>query len=333
MKLLSIPEIIKKITELPKGILAADESISTIARRFSAFNIPCTEETRRAYREMLFTTPDIEKYLSGVILFEETLDQCTVEGASFTELLIDRGILPGIKVDRGTQELFYGSSEKVTIGLEDLTDRLFLYKSKRAFFTKWRAVIAIGDGIPTDECILENAKILAKYSKIAQNEQMVPIVEPEVLIDGGHDIDRCAQVTHKVLKTVFQELDRESVNLEGIILKPNMILPGKDSNQQVSSHEIAQKTISCLKSVVPQEVPAIMFLSGGQTPEQAIENLAEINKEQNLPWRLSFSYARALQSQVMEAWGGKKENVPNAQKIFLELLKKTSDASLGILTV
>lgn len=333
MELLSIPEIIKKIAELPKGILAADESISTITKRFSAFNIPCTEETRRAYRELLFTTPDIEKYLSGVILFEETLDQSNFDGVPFTKLLLSRGVIPGVKVDKGTQDLFQGSNEKVTVGLKDLTDRLNLYKSKGAFFTKWRAVITIGDDIPTDECILENAKILAKYSRIAQNEQMVPIVEPEVLMDGDHDINRCAQVTYKVLKTVFQELDRESVDSRGIVLKPNMILPGKDSNQQVSSHEIAQKTISCLKSVVPQEVPAIMFLSGGQTPEEAIENLAEINKEQYLPWRISFSYARALQSPVMEAWGGKKENVPNAQKIFLELLKKASDASLGILTV
>ncbi|MCS7092020.1 MAG: fructose-bisphosphate aldolase class I [Patescibacteria group bacterium] len=330
MELLSIHQIISKMIQIPKGILAADESTPTIERRFAAFGIDCTPETRRFYRELLFTAPDIEKYLSGVILFEETLDQQTIDGVYFAEFLLNRGILPGIKVDQGTQFLVPGSEEKITKGLDDLAERLSVYKSKGAFFTKWRAVISIGKDMPTERCILENASFLAKYAKIVQEFQMVPIIEPEVLMDGDHDIQRCAQVTYKTLKTVFQEIEREKVDLTGIILKPNMVLPGKVSNEQTSSDEIAKATLSCLKSVVPSEVPGIMFLSGGQDSNQAIENLAKMNKEKNLPWRLSFSYSRALQFPVMETWRGLEENVKSAQEVFVNILKKASDASIGV---
>lgn len=330
MEFESIAQIAQKMVESPKGILAADESMPTIEKRFAALGISSTEESRRAYRDMLFTTPDIQKYLSGVILFEETLDQKTLNGTPFPKLLADRGIIPGIKVDQGTEELNPGSGEKITKGLDDLQSRLEIYKSKGAFFTKWRAVITIGDQIPTEVCISENAKRLAKYAKVVQGAGMVPIVEPEVIMDGTHDIERCAQVTYKTLKTVFQEIHTENVDLRAMILKPNMILPGRDSGQTVTSDEVAQATLSCLKAVVPNEVPGIMFLSGGQTSDQAIENLRLMNKEKDLPWRLSFSYARALQAPAMEAWAGSENNIDTAQKIFIELVKRASEASVGL---
>lgn len=329
MEFASIAQIAQKMVESPKGLLAADESMPTIEKRFAALGIASTEESRRAYRDMLFTTSDIQKYLSGVILFEETLDQKTLNGTPFPKLLTDRGILPGIKVDQGTEDLNQGSAEKITKGLDDLHERLEIYKSKGAFFTKWRAVITIGDQIPTEVCISENAKRLAKYAKVVQEAGMVPIVEPEVLMDGSHDIERCAQVTYKTLKSVFQEIHTENVDLKAMILKPNMILPGLSSGQTVTSDEVAQATLSCLKAVVPHEVPGIMFLSGGQTSDQAIENLRRMNKEKDLPWRLSFSYARALQAPAMEAWAGSENNIDAAQKIFIELVKRASEASVG----
>jgi fructose-bisphosphate aldolase, class I len=326
METQSIHTIAKRLVEAPKGLLAADESMPTIEKRFVALGIESTEATRQSYREMLFTTPDIEKYLSGVILFEETL---ICDEGKLPKLLQSKGIIPGIKVDQGTEGLPGSTTEKITKGLAGLADRLKTYKEAGAQFTKWRAVITISEGIPTERCISENAKLLAQYAKVVQDNGMVPIVEPEVLMDGSHSMEVCAQVTYKTLKTVFQQIESEKVDLKGMILKPNMIVPGKDSGMTASPDEVSHATLTCLRSVVPHEVPGIMFLSGGQTSESAIANLAKMNENKDLPWRLSFSYARALQSPAMEAWGGKSENVASAQATFVELCRKASEASVG----
>ncbi len=312
-----------------KGILAADESIGTISKRFAALHIPCTEETRRNYRELLLTTPDLEKAIAGVILFEETLGQKTSKGISFPELLKQNQIIPGIKVDKGLVSL-PGTDEKSTQGLDGLAERLQAYKKQGARFAKWRAVFAITDKTPSRLAIQTNAEDLARYAAICQANGIVPIIEPEVLIDGTHTLEQCFNVSEAVLNCVFHKLYKHQVLLEYIILKPSMVTSGKDCTVQANHQAIAEATITMLKRTVPAAVPTINFLSGGQTPLEATQNLNAMHQVQpSLPWNLSFSFARALQEPCMAAWLGKGENVRIAQEIFLKQAKMNSFASLG----
>lgn len=319
-----INDIAKSLVASGKGILAADESTKTIQKRFDKIGLTSTPETNLAYRKMLFTTPGVEEFLSGVILYDETIRQ-SIDGVSVPEFLQDIGILPGIKVDKGAWKIPNFENEKMTEGLDGLRDRLTEYKELGAKFAKWRAVITIGDGIPTEACILANAHALAIYAALCQEADLVPIVEPEVLMDGSHNIKKCQEVTAQVLKTVYEQLNLYKVNLAGTLLKPNMVISGKESPQQASAKEIAKATIEIFKKVVPKEVPGIVFLSGGQTPDQATENLAAINAIGG-PWQLSFSYGRALQDEALKTWAGKEENVPSAQKAFLTRCQKVSQA-------
>ncbi len=312
-----------------KGILAADESLGTIEKRFKPLGIESTEETRRKYRELLFTTPDIEKYISGVILFDETIRTNASDGNNFARLLEDRGIIPGIKVDKGAVELANFSKEKITEGLDGLRDRLLEYKSFGAKFTKWRTVIIIGENIPTDTCISSNAELLARYAALAQEADLVPIVEPEVLMDGVHDLETCRKVTYKTLKSVFMKLYEHKVFLGGMLLKPNMIVPGKENGEPLDAKAVADATIAVFKEVVPSEVPGIVFLSGGLSSKDATQFLNEVNKNDNLPWQLSFSFGRALQEDALKIWEGKDENVKKAQEGFLHRAKMNSLARSG----
>jgi fructose-bisphosphate aldolase, class I len=300
-----------------KGILAADESTRTITKRLDSIRVESTEATRRAYREMLFATSGMEKYISGVILYDETIRQSTGDGTPFPQVLANKGVIPGIKVDVGTADLAGFPGEKVTEGLDGLRDRMAEYVKLGARFVKWRAVITIGEGIPTQGCIQANADALARYAALAQEAGLVPIVEPEVLMDGGHDLTRCEQATEATLRTVFATLAGQRVRLEWMLLKPNMVIPGKGSPVQASASEIAEATIRIFKHTVPAAVPGIVFLSGGQSAVQATENLNAINALGPQPWQLSFSYGRALQDPALKAWGGKALNVPVAQKILL----------------
>lgn len=312
------------------GVLAADESIATIGKRFDSISIESTEETRRSYRELLFTTPHIEEYISGVILFDETIRQTGRDGTPLTEVLAGKGILAGIKVDRGAKDLAGFPGEKITEGLDGLRDRLTEYRELGASFAKWRAVIRIGTGIPTRTCIEANAHALARYAALCQEAWLLPIVEPEVLMDGDHDIQRCEEVTTGVLERVFSHLREHRVNLEGILLKPNMVISGKDCPTQADSHEIAGATIRCLRRVLPPAVPGVVFLSGGQSPVQATENLNAMNVQEAHPWELGFSYGRALQEPVLKVWKGQQENVSAAQTVFLHRAKCNSAARLGV---
>jgi len=311
-----------------KGILAADESTKTIQKRFDKIGISSNPETNLVYRQMLFTAPGVEKFISGVILYDETIRQSTSNGVSIPKLLSDKGIIPGIKVDKGIKDIPNFLGEKMTEGLDGLRERLTEYKTLGARFAKWRAVITIGDGIPSEACILANAHSLAIYAALCQEQDIVPIVEPEVLMDGGHDLKRCQEVTLQTLKIVYEQLKKYKVLLEGTLLKPNMVISGKDCAIQASAKEIAKATIETFLQVVPKEVPGIVFLSGGQTPDQATENLAAINGVDPPAggWQLSFSYGRALQEEALSSWAGKEENVQAAQKAFLERAKKVSAA-------
>lgn len=317
------------LVEGNKGLLAADESDHTIKKRFDMISLESTEENRRTYRELLFTAPEIEKYISGVILFDETIKQRSHAGIPFPELISQRGIIPGIKVDQGTVELTNFPGEKVTEGLDGLSSRLTEYKSMGAKFTKWRAVITIGDKIPTQTCVDVNATILARYASIAQTVGLVPIVEPEVLMDGNHSIDKCREVTYLTLKTVFSKLSEYKVNFKGVLLKPNMVISGKESQEKATKEQIAELTTKVFAEVIPDEVPGVVFLSGGQSPEEATVNLNEINKFAQMKWKLSFSYGRALQEPVLKAWMGNPENVKNAQSVFLKRAHLNSLATLG----
>lgn len=311
-----------------KGILAADETTKTLQKRFDKIGLQATPETDLAYRKMLFTTPGIEKFLSGIILFDETIRH-EIDGKPVPKYLADRNIIPGIKVDKGAWRMVNFPGEKITEGLDNLRDRLTEYKNTGAKFAKWRAVIKIGEGIPTDACIEANAENLAQYAALCQEQDIVPIVEPEVLMDGSHDLLRCQEATAKTLKVVFDKLSAHKIFLEGMLLKPNMVISGKDNPNQASPEEVAKATIETFLQVVPKEVPGIVFLSGGQIPDQATENLAAINKLSGPPaggWQLSFSYGRALQDEALEAWVGKDENVEVAQQAFLERCKKVSEA-------
>ena len=324
-----LEETAKKLIARNKGILAADESSGSIKKRFEEFGIEDSEENRRAYRELLFATPDIEKYLSGVIMFDETVHQKDFNGRLFSELLIEKGIVPGIKVDKGIVELANFPGEKVTEGIDGLRERLTEYKQMGLEFTKWRAVISIGEQIPTTACIRSNVQLLTRYAALSQEAGMVPVVEPEVLMEGSHNAERCQLVTSRVLEHLFAEMFEHHIHLPGLILKINMILPGKDSEEKLSAQEIAEHTVSTLKESVTVAVPGIVFLSGGQSPEEAAQNLNEINMIENVPWELSFSYGRALQRPALETWLGKSENWEPAQKAFLEQLEKVAKAREG----
>jgi fructose-bisphosphate aldolase class I len=301
-----------------RGILAADESSGTIKKRFDAIGVESTPDTRRDYREMLFRTTDaMSKYISGVILYDETIRQNAKDGTPLVKLIEKGGSIPGIKVDKGTTPLPFCPGEVVTEGLDGLRERLVEYRGLGAKFAKWRAVIDIGNGpIPSYTCIRTNTHALARYAALCQDEGIVPIVEPEVLMDGDHDIDRCYQVTEMVLKLQFEELYFQRVALEGMVLKPNMVVPGKKSGKRASVEEVAEKTLRVLKACVPAAVPGVAFLSGGQSDEQATAHLDAMHRMGPLPWQLTFSYGRALQHAPQEAWSGKSENVAAAQRAF-----------------
>jgi fructose-bisphosphate aldolase class I len=313
-----------------KGLLAADESVSTLSKRFKALQIPCTEESRKNYRELLLTTQGLEHYIAGVILHEETLLQTTQQGITFPNLLQTRGIIPGIKVDQGLIALNDTTEEKTTRGLDGLAERLIHYKKQGARFSKWRAVYSITSDTPSTLAIQTNAEQLACYAAIAQAAGMVPIIEPEILIDGNHSLETCFEVTQKVLVAVFQSLYLHQVLLEYIVLKPSMVIPGKDSIKPINTHAIAKATVTVLRNTVPPAVPSINFLSGGQTPEQATENLNAINQfHAPHPWNLSFSFARALQEPCMQAWRGNPNNILIAQQLLSKQANLNSLASLG----
>ena len=311
-----------------KGILAADESGGTIKRRFDSINVESTEDNRRDYREMLFRTEGVSDYISGVILFDETIKQNGADGTPIVKVLLDRGIIPGIKVDKGTQALPGSPSELVTEGLDGLRARLEEYASLGAGFTKWRGVITIGEGIPTPYCIEANAHALARFAALSQEAGLVPIVEPEVLMDGEHDIKACYSVTENTLKCVFEVLDFHNVMLEGIVLKPNMVISGLNSPKQANVEEVSKQTVKCLRENVPESVPGIAFLSGGQSSDDATSHLYTMNKNNNdLPWNLTFSYGRALQSDALVAWGG--DNWREGQEALLNRAKNNGLASMG----
>lgn len=320
---------IDQIAVSGKGILAADESTPTITKRFEAVGIESTEDTRRAYRELLMLTPGINQYIAGVILFEETLNQKTSTGKSFPEALAASGIVPGIKVDKGLVNLANTTEEKITQGLDGLPERLAEYKAKGARFAKWRAVYTISNTLPSELAIKTNAEVLARYAAICQEQGIVPIVEPEILIDGDHTIERCEEVSEPVLHALFDALYRHKVKLEYIILKPSMVISGKACSKKSDPKTTAAATVRVLRRTVPGAVPTINFLSGGQSSEQATANLNEMNVMGNLPWNVSYSYARALQETCMKIWAGKTQNVKTAQTAFLKRAKLNSLAAMG----
>jgi fructose-bisphosphate aldolase class I len=315
-----------------KGILAADESMGTIKRRFDSIKIESNENNRRAYREMLFTTKGVEEAISGVILFDETIRTAASDGTPFAQVLSKKGIIPGIKVDKGPVDIPGFPGEVVTEGLDGLRGRLKEYKELGAKFAKWRAVISIGDGIPTYTCLQANADALARYAGLCQEAGIVPIVEPEVLLDGNHTVERAEDVTEHTLKVTFTALYLHRVHLEGMILKPSMVVSGKDNPRQAGVEEVAERTLRCLKRSVPAAVPGIAFLSGGQSAVSATEHLNAMNAIGSHPWQVSFSYARALQDPALKAWKGEAANVAEAQKIFYHRAKMNSAARSGSYT-
>lgn len=330
--ILSTKELAKTISDLVvpgKGILAADESTGTITKRFQTIRVESTEESRREYRELLFTTEDLAKYISGVILYEETLNQKTKAGIPFPQLLESIGIVPGIKVDKGIVPLSGSPEENITQGLDGLGERLKNYKQLGARFAKWRAVIPVTETIPTSYGLYANANALARYASISQAEGIVPIVEPEVLMDGHHSLKRCAQVTEETLHKVFDALYHNKVQLEFIILKPNMVVPGLKHQPQARVQEVAEATLEVLRRTVPAAVPSINFLSGGQSDEVATAHLNAMNAIDNNPWYLSFSYGRALQAPALKAWSGQYQNISMAQEALLKRAKLNGTATLG----
>jgi len=312
-----------------RGILAADESTSTITKRFNSIKLESTEENRRVYREMLFTTPGAAEYISGVILYDETLRQSTKDGTAFPAYLAKNGMLPGIKVDTGAKALAGFPGETITEGLDGLRERLAEYYKLGAKFAKWRAVIDIGSGIPTAYAIEANAAALARYAALCQEAGIVPIVEPEVLMDGSHTIERCEEVTSAVLGTVFSHLYAARIYLEGMVLKPNMIVAGKKSTQKAPPDQVAEATLRTLKRYVPSAVPGIAFLSGGQSPTEATLHLSLMNAAGPLPWGLTFSYGRALQENALSAWGGKAATFASGQQALFARAKLNGLASVG----
>lgn len=327
---MSLEQVAQAMVASGRGILAADESSGTIKKRFDSIKTESTADSRRDYREMLFRSTDAMKnYISGVILYDETLRQKAKDGTPLAKIIADAGSLPGIKVDAGTKPLQFCPGEVVTEGLDKLPDRVKEYVALGAKFAKWRAVIDIAPGIPSYTCIKANAHALARYAAICLEGGLVPIVEPEVLMDGAHDIDRCAEATEWVLKEVFQELYYNRVTLEQIVLKPNMVIAGKKSPKQASREEVAEKTVKILKRTVPAAVPGIAFLSGGQSDEDATAHLHYMNAIGNLPWNLTFSYGRALQAAALKAWAGKKENEAAGAKAFSHRAKMNGLAAAG----
>ena len=326
----NINEIAKQMVADGKGILAADESSGTIKKRFDGINVDSSEENRMNYRRILLESKEaMENYISGVILFDETIRQSNSSGEKLVDIIKKSGTLPGIKVDMGAKSLAKMQDETVTEGLDGLRERLQEYSELGAKFAKWRAVISISEKNPSQLCIDANAHALARYAALCQESEIVPIVEPEVLMDGSHSIQKCYDVTKKTLLKVFDNLLLHNVDLKGICLKPNMIIGGSENSQRSTSKEIAQMTVDCFKECVPEEVPGIVFLSGGQSEIEATENLNEINKIENTPWKLSFSYGRALQSSALKAWQGKPENEDLCSEVFTHRAKMNSLASKG----
>jgi fructose-bisphosphate aldolase class I len=319
----------KELVAEGKGILAADESDGTIKKRFDSIGVESTEENRRAYRELLFTTEGIEDSISGVILYDETIRQSAADGTPFPKLLADRGIIPGIKVDKGAKPLAGAEGETVTEGLDGLRERLDEYRELGARFTKWRAVISIGEGIPSDYCIWVNAHALARYAALSQEAGLVPIVEPEVLMDGDHTIDESYRVTDRTLQALFTELFDQRVQREGTLLKTNMVLSGYDCQDQADDDTVAEQTIKCLENTVPAAIPGVVFLSGGMADEDATARLNVMNQRGPHPWELSFSYGRALQAPALKAWGGDTSKVEEAQKAFARRAKFNGAARSG----
>ena len=332
MSIDQLPEIAEAMVARGKGIIAIDESNATIKKRFDSVGVENTEENRRAYREMLLTTPGLAEHISAAILYDETLRQKTKDGVPFTKVMMDNGILPGIKVDKGTTPLAGFPGEVVTDGLDGLRERLNEYAGLGAKFAKWRAVININieDGMPSDTCIEANAHALARYAALCQEAGIVPMVEPEVIMDGEHDIDDCFVVTEKVLRALFNALYQHNVMLEGTILKASMVIPGKDCPDQATAEVVADYTVQCLKSAVPAALPGIVFLSGGQSDEDATAHLNEMNKMENLPWPLSFSYGRAMQSAALKIWGQDiVNNVAKAQETVHARARDNGLAAMG----
>jgi fructose-bisphosphate aldolase class I len=321
-------DVARSIVADHRGILAADESTGTIKKRFDSIGVESTEESRRAYRNLLFTTAGAEEFVGGVILYDETIRQRSDDGTPFAELLASKGIVPGIKVDTGAKPLALHPGETVTEGLDGLRERCVEYRELGARFAKWRAVITIGDGIPTAACIHVNAHALARYAAICQETGLVPIVEPEVLMDADNTIERCYEVTSRTLHALYDELYRQDVDLPGTLLKPNMVIAGKGSPEQADAARIAELTIRCFLEHVPAAVPGIVFLSGGQTEVQATENLDAISRRGG-PWPLSFSYGRALQASALQAWGGEAANVESAQAAYLHRARMNAQAAAG----
>ena len=329
MSIEDLADIAQAMVAPGKGIIAIDESTATIGKRFASVGIENTEENRRAYREMLLTTPNLSDYISGAILFDETLRQSTKDGVPFAKVMADSGILAGIKVDTGAKPLAGCPGETVTEGLDGLRERLAEYAKLGAKFAKWRAVISIGEDIPTGTCIESNAHALARYAALCQEAGIVPMVEPEVLIDGDHDIDTCYDVTEAVLRSLFAALYEHNVMLEGCILKASMVISGKDCDEQADAEEVAAQTVHCLKATVPATLPGIVFLSGGQSDEQATRHLNEMNQLEGNPWPLSFSYGRAMQAAALKIWAKNPADVAAAQETVYARAKENGLAALG----
>lgn len=319
----------KRLTASPKGILAIDESTNTCNKRFEKLGVPTTEEKRREYRELLVTAKDIEKYISGYICFDETVRQSTKDGKKFTEILKSKGIDIGIKVDTGTKDFGTVSGDKITEGLDNLSTRLDEYKQMGVTFAKWRAIYNISASTPSEENMIVNAKVFSEYALLCQQHDIVPIVEPEVLIDGGHTIEECYEVTAKNLDIVFSALKSSGVFISGIILKTSMVIAGKDSRKQSTPDEVAEMTLKCLKEHVPSDIGGIVFLSGGQGDEQATLNLNAMHTKGKLPWPLTFSYGRAIQNPALNSWAKNPTDIITAQKLLVEAAKKNSLASIG----
>ena len=322
-------ETANKMMEKPKGILAMDESSPTIAKRLASINVDNNENNRRRYRELIVTAPDLSNFISGAILFEETFDQKMEDGTLFRDYLTSIGILPGIKVDKGAKDFSCHPNEKITEGLDGLRDRLESYYQNGAKFCKWRAVITIGNDIPSDACIESNMNALARYASLCQENNLVPIVEPEVLINGSHSIDKCDEVTRKSLHSLFNQLKMMNVFLPGTILKPSMVISGQENDSRANQEEVANKTIACLKDCVPTDTAGIAFLSGGQTDAEAESHLNIMNQKNDLPWRVTFSYARAIQAAALAAWQGKDDNLVTSQSILIDRAQRCSNSSIG----
>ena len=328
MDIATLKQTVSALMNPTKGILAADESSGTIKKRFDKLGIESNPQMNLAYRKMLFTTPGVEEFLSGVILFDETIRQ-SIDGKSVCEYLASRGIIPGIKTDKGAIDMTNFLGEKITEGLDGLIKRYEEYAQMGVKFAKWRMVVTVGEGLPTQTALDANAEVLARYSAITQNAGLVPIIEPEVIRDGDYDLDKCKEVTVRTLKAVFERHKEHKVALEGLILKTNMVTCAEDNPNQAPPDEVAKATIEAYTESVPKEVAGIVFLSGGQSPDMTTDNLNAICKNTNTPWSLSYSFSRALQGEAMEIWAGKEENIPAAQKVFQERGKKVALARQG----